>query len=111
MSATIPPYAAISDPTRRGILDLLRRGSLNAGAIAHRFPEISRPAVSKHLAMLKRSRLVVVRRSGRELRYSLNAEPLRAVDAWLRRYEIFWGRRLTDFKSFVESVPGTGEKE
>lgn len=111
MATAVAPYAAISDPTRRGILDLLRRGSLNAGAIAHRFPEISRPAVSKHLAILRRSRLVVARRSGRELRYRLNAEPLRAVDAWLRRYEMFWGRRLTDFKSFVESAPGRGEKE
>ncbi len=110
MPLTAAPYAAIADPTRRGILDLLRRGSLNAGTIARRFPQISRPAVSKHLAILRRSRLVVVRRSGRELRYSLNAEPLREVDAWLRRYHEFWGRQLGAFKAYVESTPGKGEK-
>ncbi len=107
---SIAPFAAIADPTRRGILDLLRRGSLNAGAIAHRFPEISRPAVSKHLAILRRSRLVLVRRRGRELRYNLNAEPLREVDVWLRRYQDFWGRRLEAFKAYVETAPGKGEK-
>ncbi len=110
MPTASAPYAAISDPTRRGILDLLQGRSLNAGMIARRFPRISRPAVSKHLAILRRSRLVVARRSGRELRYSLNAEPLREVDAWLRRYERFWGRRLEAFKAYVESTPGKGEK-
>jgi DNA-binding transcriptional ArsR family regulator len=84
------PYDAIADPTRRRILDLLRAGSLNAGAIARRFPRISRPAVSKHLAILRRSRLVVVRKTGRELRYSLDPEPLRAIDAWLHQYEAIW---------------------
>ncbi len=103
-------YTAIADPTRRDILDLLRRGSLNAGTIARRFPRISRPAVSKHLRILRGSRLVMVRRNGRELRYSLNAEPLREVDAWLERYQAFWGRRLGGFKAYVESTPGRGEK-
>lgn len=103
-------YEAIADPTRRGILDLLRRRSLNAGAIARRFPRISRPAVSKHLAILRRSRLVVVHKAGREVRYSLNAEPLREVDAWLRRYEGFWDRRLQAFKEYVESTPEKGEE-
>lgn len=102
-------YDAIADPTRRGILDLLRRRSLNAGAIARRFPSISRPAVSKHLAILRRSRLVVARKTGRELRYSLNAEPLREVDAWLRRYEQFWDGQLRAFKEYVELKPGKGD--
>ena len=108
MPAVSVSYAAIADPTRRAILDLLRHRSLNAGAIARRFPEISRPAVSKHLAILRHSRLVMARKAGREIRYSLNAEPLREVDAWLHRYERFWDRRLQAFKAYVESTPEKG---
>ncbi len=110
MSAATISYTAIADPTRRGILDLLRHRSLNAGAIARRFPQISRPAVSKHLAILRRSQLVIVHKTGREVRYSLNAEPLREVDAWLRRYEEFWNRRLHAFKEYVESTPEKGDR-
>jgi DNA-binding transcriptional ArsR family regulator len=110
MHAAALPYSAIADPTRRRILDLLRSGSLNAGMIARRFHGISRPAVSKHLGILRRSHLVVARRNGRELLYSLNAEPLREVEAWLRRYEIFWGRQMESFKTHVESTPTRGAR-
>jgi DNA-binding transcriptional ArsR family regulator len=104
-------FEAISDGTRRRILDLLRNGTLNAGEIARRFGHMSRPAVSKHLAILRRARLVVARRRGRELRYSLNAEPLRSVDAWLREYEVFWDRQLRTLKEYVESSPRKRDKE
>jgi DNA-binding transcriptional ArsR family regulator len=90
MTRAANPYGAIADATRRGILDLLRHGSQNAGAIARRFRHISRPAVSKHLAILRRSRLVVASKRGRELRYSLNTGPLAEVDEWLRQYSAFW---------------------
>ena len=95
-------YDAIADVNRRQILDMLRHHSLSAGDIARRFGRISRPAVSKHLAILRRSHLVVARRNGREIRYSLRATPLREVDAWLRRYEAFWDRQLQSFKDYVE---------
>jgi DNA-binding transcriptional ArsR family regulator len=88
---------------------MLRGGSLNAGVIARRFHGISRPAVSKHLAILRRSRLVIARKNGRELLYSLNAAPLREVDAWLRRYQVFWGRQLESLKAHVESTPAKGD--
>jgi DNA-binding transcriptional ArsR family regulator len=106
MRAQVAAYDAISDETRRRILDLLKRRTLKAGEIARRFPHISRPAVSKHLAILRRSKLVVARRTGRELRYSLNATPLREVDSWLRQYEVFWDRQLESFKSYVETGKG-----
>jgi DNA-binding transcriptional ArsR family regulator len=101
MSA-VSPYRAISDHTRRQILDLLRGENLTAGAIAGHFGEISRPAVSKHLAILRKSRLVQVRKQGREQVYTLNAAPLREVNAWLSRYEAFWDDQLAAFKHFVE---------
>ncbi len=99
----ISPYRAIADDTRRQILDLLRGESLTAGAIAGRFQRMTRPAVSKHLAILRRSRLVTATRQGREQVYSLNAAPLREVESWVRQYEQFWGDQLASFKTYVES--------
>jgi DNA-binding transcriptional ArsR family regulator len=59
--------------------------------------------VSKHLRILRQSRLVLVRKQGRERIYVLNAEPLREVDAWLQEYEAFLDRQLQSFKEYVES--------
>jgi DNA-binding transcriptional ArsR family regulator len=95
-------FGALADPTRRAVLDLLRRGSLPAGQIARAFP-VSRPAISKHLRLLRRAHLVRERREGRRRLYQLNPGPLRAVDAWLNDYRIFWQMSLSDLKSFVET--------
>jgi DNA-binding transcriptional ArsR family regulator len=96
-----PTFQALADPTRRAVLDLLRLGAQPAGQIAAAFP-ISRPAISKHLRQLRKARLVVESRSGRHRVYRLNAEPLRAVDAWLDHYRRFWQMSLSNLKSFVE---------
>jgi DNA-binding transcriptional ArsR family regulator len=94
-------FSALADPTRRAVLDLLRRGSLPAGEIAQAFP-VSRPAVSKHLRLLRRAHLVAERRHGRRRIYHLNPRPLRALDAWLAPYRIFWPTQLASLKNFVE---------
>ncbi len=95
-------FSALADPTRRAVLDLLRRGSLPAGRIAQAFP-VSRPAISKHLRLLRRAHLVRERREGRRRMYQLNPEPLKAVDSWLDHYRMFWQMNLADLKSFVEA--------
>src|SRR5271157_550912 len=95
-------FQALADPTRRAVLDLLRRGSLPAGRIAQAFP-VSRPAISKHLRLLRRAHLVRERREGRRRLYQLNPQPLRAVDAWLNEYRVFWQMNLADLKTFVEA--------
>ena len=97
-----PAFGALADPTRRAVLDLLRGGSLPAGRIAQAFP-VSRPAISKHLRLLRRAQLVRERREGRRRLYRLNPEPLKAVDAWLNHYRIFWQMNLADLKAFVET--------
>jgi DNA-binding transcriptional ArsR family regulator len=102
MSQPADCFGAIADATRRGILDLLRHGSQNAGAIARRFRHISRPAVSRHLAILRRSRLVVARKHGRELQYSLNAVALAEVDDWLRQYREPGDQQLSSFNTHAE---------
>jgi DNA-binding transcriptional ArsR family regulator len=95
-------FQALSDPTRRAVLDLLRAGRQPAGRIASSFT-VSRPAISKHLRLLRRAHLVEERREGRHRFYQLNPEPLKAVDHWLEHYRIFWQRSLTSLKAFVES--------
>ena len=94
-------FGALADPTRRAVLDLLRRGSLPAGRIAQAFP-VSRPAISKHLRLLRRAQLVRERREGRHRFYHLNPAPLKTIDAWLNRYRVFWQTSLTTLKAAVE---------
>ena len=94
-------FHALSDPTRRAVLDLLRKGAQPAGQIAQGFP-VSRPAISRHLRQLRRARLVVEHRRGRHRYYQLNPEPLKAVDSWLEQYRRFWQANLANLKAFVE---------
>jgi DNA-binding transcriptional ArsR family regulator len=94
-------FQALADPTRRAVLDLLRRGPQAAGQIAGFFP-VSRPAISKHLRQLRRARLVVEHRRGRHRLYQLNPDPLRNVHRWLEAYRQFWTASLNNLKEFVE---------
>jgi DNA-binding transcriptional ArsR family regulator len=95
-------FQALADPTRRAVLDLLRRGSQPAGQIAQAFP-VSRPAISKHLRLLRRAHLVREQREGRHRVYHLNPGPLKAVDSWLEKYRAFWQANLSSLKTFVEA--------
>ena len=95
-------FQALADPTRRAVLDLLRRGSQPAGQIASAFT-VSRPAISKHLRLLRRAHLVREHREGRHRVYQLNPEPLRAVDSWIEQYRVFWAASLNNLKAFVEA--------
>lgn len=95
-------FTALADPTRRAVLDLLRQGSQPAGRIAQAFP-VSRPAISKHLRLLRRAHLVQEHRQGRHRFYNLNPAPLKAVDSWLEQYRVFWSASLTNLKAFVET--------
>jgi DNA-binding transcriptional ArsR family regulator len=86
-------FEALADPTRRHIIELLADGELTAGEIAERFP-VSRPAISRHLRVLRESGLVRFREEAQRRVYALDAAPLAAVDAWLARYRSFWENRL-----------------
>ena len=100
-------FQALADPTRRAVLDLLRRGAQPAGRIAGAFP-VSRPAISKHLRLLHRAHLVREHREGRNRVYQLNPEPLRAVDSWIEDYRVFWTSSLNSLKAFVEAENAPG---
>jgi DNA-binding transcriptional ArsR family regulator len=84
---------ALADPTRRRIVELLVDGEQTAGEIASHFPT-SRPAVSRHLRVLREHGLVDARSDGRRRLYTLTPEPLAELDDWLARYRAFWTNRL-----------------
>jgi len=105
-----PVFNAIADPTRRAILDYLRTGELGAGDIARRF-DVSRPAIARHVRVLRKAGLVRERRAAQMRFYSLEPKGLAEIDHWLEPYRLFWAARLTDLKSFVENQDDqTGEK-
>ena len=91
---------AIGDPVRRDILGMLRAGPLTAGAIADRF-EISRPAVSRHLRVLRDSGLVVAETRGRERVYRLDVGPLAELDEWLGQFRDGWSARFDALETEV----------
>jgi DNA-binding transcriptional ArsR family regulator len=95
---------AVADPSRRRILDLLAVQDMSVGRIASRF-RISRPAVVKHLRVLRSAHLVSTRYQGRERIQSLNAEPLKTVEAWVSRFEGFWEKSLQQLKRQIETEP------
>jgi len=96
------PFSAIADPTRRAILDHLQNGELGAGDIAERF-QISRPAISRHVRILRNSGLVKERREAQKRFYSLEPEGLKEIDRWLQPYRLYWAARLMDLKAIVEA--------
>lgn len=98
-------YAAIADPTRREILDLLRqRGVLTAGEIAARFDSVSRPGISRHLRVLKECGVVTARKRGKAQDYALEPEPLAAIrDGWLAGFGTMQTRSLAALRKRVES--------
>jgi DNA-binding transcriptional ArsR family regulator len=95
-------FRAIADPTRREILNLLRGGAHTVGEIALNFPT-SRPAISKHLRLLRSAGLVATRKDGTTRVCRLNAKPLRAVSAWVQEYEALWGESLRGLKNYIET--------
>ena len=99
-------FRAVSDPTRRAILDQLSAKDLTVNEIVRSF-RVSRPAISRHLRLLRRATLVTEQRRGRQRIYRLNAAPLQAIDLWVGRYRLFWSAKLLDLKAFIESERGT----
>lgn len=91
---------ALGDPTRRRIVELLAERDLTAGELAARF-STSRPAVSRHLRVLREHGLVRVQPVAQRRLYSLDPQPLADLDAWLARYRSFWSQRLDALETEV----------
>ncbi len=106
MTQTAPAlevFRAISNSTRRALLDRLSSREQTVQRLAASF-NLTVPAISQQLTILRNAGLVSVRRAGRWRVYRLNAAPLREVMLWLQTYERFWAARLTVLKQDLETL-------
>lgn len=84
---------ALSDPSRRTMLEELRRGPASVSELASIIP-IARPGVSRHLRVLREAGLVAVRKDAQRRVYSLQPQPLAELDEWLGHYRAMWEQRM-----------------
>ncbi|GGA67514.1 transcriptional regulator [Edaphobacter acidisoli] len=97
-------FRALADPTRRAIFEeLTRQGEQTVHALT-RYAGVSQPAVSKHLTVLKRAKLVRHRREGRETHYRAEPKALAPIVDWLEHYGIFWQDRFNHLESLLERM-------
>jgi DNA-binding transcriptional ArsR family regulator len=97
-------FRALADPTRRGIFEeLTRHGEQTVHALT-RYAGVSQPAVSKHLTVLKKAKLVRHRREGRETHYRAQPDALTPIVDWLHHYGAFWRDRLDKLEELLERM-------
>jgi DNA-binding transcriptional ArsR family regulator len=94
-------FEVLAEPTRRRILDLLREGERSVGDLVERIG-LSQPGVSKHLRVLREAGLVRSRAEAQRRVYTVRAEPLEEIDAWLEPYRRFWARTLDDLERHLD---------
>lgn len=93
-------FQAIADPTRREIINMITRESLNLNAVAENF-HISRPAISKHIKILSECGLLITRQQGRERICEANLKSLNEVSEWVEQYREFWTSKLDALGTFL----------
>jgi DNA-binding transcriptional ArsR family regulator len=97
-------FRALADPTRRGIFEeMTRHGEQTVHALT-RYAGVSQPAVSKHLTVLKRAKLVRHRREGRETHYSAQPQALAPLVDWMSQYGAFWRERFDQLENLLERM-------
>jgi DNA-binding transcriptional ArsR family regulator len=97
-------FNALGDPTRVRILDLLSTRERSVGELVGEF-ELTQPAVSQHLRVLKEAGLVASRADAQRRVYRINAEPLRELDGWLEKYRKFWAEELDSLERHLDANP------
>jgi DNA-binding transcriptional ArsR family regulator len=97
----VSAFAAISEPARRQILELLLERERPVGELVEHL-KLTQPGVSKHLRVLREAGLVRVRRDGKRRWYGLRAAPLAELDAWLAPYRELWGGRLDALEQHLD---------
>jgi DNA-binding transcriptional ArsR family regulator len=105
-------WKALADPTRRAILDLLRRKPRTTTEIVERIPGLSRFGVMKHLTVLREAGLVQSREAGRSVVNKLNVIPIRLIyERWVSSYQDLWARKLTGLKMSLERDNSHDQRE
>lgn len=96
-------FDLLADPTRRRVLDALRSGERSVGELVERL-EMSQPAISKQLRVLREAGLATVRVDRQRRIYRLEPGPLREIDEWLAPYRAYWEERLDELEETLDSM-------
>jgi DNA-binding transcriptional ArsR family regulator len=102
-------FQAISDPTRREIIGLVARQSLNLNSIAGNF-DMSRPAISQHIKILTECGLVVIKKQGRERYCEAHLQQLSLVSGWVEQYRQLWATRFDSMDDILEELKAKAKK-
>jgi DNA-binding transcriptional ArsR family regulator len=100
-AAETDPYVALADPTRRRILTLISDRERCVGDLVEHF-DMSQPAISQHLKVLRSSGIVRVRKDGRRRMYAVDFRRLKRVHDWVSQFEAFWERKMDDLEAYLE---------
>jgi DNA-binding transcriptional ArsR family regulator len=96
-------FRALADPTRRAIFVKLAAGAMNATALRKGL-QISQPAMSQHLSVLRTARLIREERQGRFVNYEVDAEGLACIATWLANYRAFWPARIEALRALLRDL-------
>jgi DNA-binding transcriptional ArsR family regulator len=96
-------FQAIADPTRRAIISMIAKQSLNLNAVAENF-DVSRPAISKHIKILTECGLIVIKQQGRERFCEARLQKLNEVHDWVEQYRRFWTAKLDSLEAYLEKL-------
>jgi DNA-binding transcriptional ArsR family regulator len=102
-TAAAQVFRALADPTRLAVFECVVRQEMTVSALTSRF-EVTQPAISQHLALLRESGLVLHRRDGRQVYYRANANGLKPLFRWIDEYRVFWQERLPRLKAVLEEM-------
>lgn len=103
-------FEVLAEPNRRRILDLLQASERPVGELVERL-DLSQPAVSKHLRILREAGLVEVRADAQRRLYRVRPEPLRALDEWLAPYRRMWAASLDDLEQHLDAITDSGKRK
>ncbi len=103
-------FQAIADPVRRDIIDMLAQEVLTVNAVAERF-DISRPAISKHIRILRECGLVRTMPQGRERKCIIIPEELRMVSDWVEQHRNLWEEKLDSFEAYLNQLQSKNKKD
>ncbi len=104
IAANTTVFHAIADPTRRGLLLMLRQGEMGASDLARPF-DTTQSAISQHLAILRQAGLVQDRREGRRRYYRVRPQPLREVADWVAFFDRFWDEKFEALSDYLQRRP------
>lgn len=102
-------FQAIADPVRRDIIEILAEDTLSVNAVADKF-DISRPAISKHLKILKECDIITIEKQGRERFCTIQPKQLIPAFLWIDQYKQLWEDKLNNFENYLHQLQSKNKK-